>query len=378
MVEMVTEGRSGFIAKSGSPPDLAEALRRALATPPEVLATMGGAAAEDIRRLCDPRRIVELHLDFRSRIAKRGASASTRLPCESRGRVQALSNDGAGIAIVVTGERPDRGLESSLASIAAQSLSPAAVVIALGEAGRDRPLQELDEMRALSPRVLENAGTGASAKIRAVESVLGSGPRPLGFAFVDAGERIAPELVAIGEKILRKAPGVGVVSFWSWEPEGDRLWVPLSPRFPQQWLSNEASPMSVLRTEALVAAGGFRAEVAPGLELWDLVNAILVSGWAAVTVPEPLGALARSARETPWVLLGEERRRERNVLLTRFPESVSRHASEIVALAQSVAFRVKEIEHARWRNRWTPRGLARRVRNRWTLMVSGRLPRDSK
>jgi glycosyltransferase involved in cell wall biosynthesis len=76
MVEMVEDGRTGWIAEGADARSLEIALRRALATPPAVLAEMGAAAAVAIRALCHNGDIVRRQLDFRRRAVDPGLKLS--------------------------------------------------------------------------------------------------------------------------------------------------------------------------------------------------------------------------------------------------------------------------------------------------------------
>jgi glycogen synthase len=72
MAEMIEDGRTGWIAEACNAPALAAALRRALATPPPVLAQMGAAAAAAIRNMCDDQSVVRQHLALRRRMIETG------------------------------------------------------------------------------------------------------------------------------------------------------------------------------------------------------------------------------------------------------------------------------------------------------------------
>jgi glycosyltransferase involved in cell wall biosynthesis len=76
MVEMVEDGRTGWIADGADARSLEIALRRALATPPALLAEMGAAAGVAIRALCDNGDIVRFQLDLRRRVVDRGLKLS--------------------------------------------------------------------------------------------------------------------------------------------------------------------------------------------------------------------------------------------------------------------------------------------------------------
>lgn len=73
MVEMVTDGQTGWLAQAASAAGLREALRRFLAASPDRLAAMGRQAAQAIARLCDGETIAGRHLSLRSCLAAQGA-----------------------------------------------------------------------------------------------------------------------------------------------------------------------------------------------------------------------------------------------------------------------------------------------------------------
>lgn len=359
MVEMVTDGRSGWISQSNRAPDLAAALTRALATSPERLAAMGREATEAIHRICEPDRILELQLRFRNRVATLGARLSLGLPPRPVPTPRRSSNGGKGIALVITGDPSGAPNEECLASIAKQRAAPEAVAIAC-PVGRASQLER--EIRVTFLDAESGETDGSAVKNAAVDRMLADGENPAGFAFLRTTESVSPAFVETCETILKREPDVGVISFWCWQPNRSRLWLRLCPTFPYQWLRNEASSMSVVRTDALLAVGKFRSDVAPGYENWDLVNAVLAAGWRAVTVPDPLATLGEPTPEVPAAPLGGERRRAQDILLARFPELVGSQAPELVSLAQSLAAEAKEREIAYWRRQQSIRGLVRRGR----------------
>ena len=74
MVEMIADGRNGWLAKTADKKALQEVLKRSLEMPPARIAEMGEEAAKSIREICDPLQIVDKHLTFRRRIGDRGQS----------------------------------------------------------------------------------------------------------------------------------------------------------------------------------------------------------------------------------------------------------------------------------------------------------------
>jgi glycosyltransferase involved in cell wall biosynthesis len=79
MRELIEDGVSGWIAADASPPGLAAALQRALATSPAERAAMGERAERSVRRICASADVVRRHLELKSGLARRGA----RVPAPS-------------------------------------------------------------------------------------------------------------------------------------------------------------------------------------------------------------------------------------------------------------------------------------------------------
>ena len=153
MAEMLEDGRTGWLARSAMPADLAEALRRALDTPAATKAAMGHAAADAIRRLCDNTRTIAEHIEFRRALVARGPGRSRRIPLRDsnvvlevdapaasrRERIEpspgaaagvraSSGADAGGVAVVIT-PAPGQQLDECKLSLAAQTVAPATVII---------------------------------------------------------------------------------------------------------------------------------------------------------------------------------------------------------------------------------------------------------
>jgi glycogen(starch) synthase len=80
MVELIEDGRTGWLAPgnsvAGMVDGLADALRRCLATAPQARAAMGLAASQAVRRICDNEATTSEHIAFRADVARRGATRS--------------------------------------------------------------------------------------------------------------------------------------------------------------------------------------------------------------------------------------------------------------------------------------------------------------
>jgi glycogen synthase len=349
MVEMIEDGHTGWLARKAGSEGLVEALKCALDTSPVRIAEMGRAAALAIRAMCDNKKIVEGHLEFRGRVGHRGVRYSCSLPAnlpwakrpfsDTVAHRFAANNSINGVAIVVTCCDSGRWLSECLQSLAQQIQKPAAVVVVDDGSTEERTLNALSQARREGWEVIRKVyGGPVSAKNAGIDAVLNAGLNPLGFAFLDAGDRLSSSFVAACKSVLQRCPQVGIVSGWfHYVGPENRIWLNPCPSFPYQWWSNDAAPFSAIRTEALVEAGRFRAAMDQGYEDWDLVNAVMAAGWVAVTVPEMLGRTRFREDSLPYLTSAHADGRMRQELLARFPGLVAGEARDIIFLAASHA-----------------------------------------
>lgn len=342
MAEMLEDNKTGWLSANTRSEGLAEALTRALETPPQRLAEMGRQAALDVRRMCDNKKVVEAHLAFRRRIAIEGAKRSFRLPPNLPWTRRPLSDESArrhakeaspkGIAVVIDGINAQGDLLNCLRSLERQIRTPAAVILLVESEQGDELMQAVQKAQSIGWHVCEAADRSPSAvKNRGIEIILASGVNPIGFVFLDAQDLLYTGFIEKTESALANCPDVGLVSPWMQTLAGDYpVAVPPCPVFPYQLLDNETIPATVIRAEALMEAGWFRREMNNGYERWDLINAVMAAGWIAITYPELLcDRLEDRARTT-----GRNRQLRQN-LLARYPEIVARDAIELVRLLES-------------------------------------------
>jgi glycogen synthase len=344
MVEMIDDGRTGWLAPVRGAVGLADALARALAASPARRAAMGEAAAATVRRLCDANRIVERQIALRRRVADRGATASLRLPANLPWARRAITDTSArrtaagsseGLAVVVTCLDGDHAtLAACLATVHRQRTRPAAVAVVVTP--RDSQAGEIEALRRTGVLVCEHrGGTRAMARNAGAAAVIERGHRPLGFVFLEPADRLAEDFIGSGESVLRACSEVGLVSCWTAPTMPDGRWeIHPCPALPYGLLRSETVPGTVVRTEALNEAGLFRPEMPSGYDDWDLSVAVMAAGWTAVTYPATLATRsteATSLADTPEPARGRLRRS----LLTRFSREAARDAEVLVLLAEA-------------------------------------------
>ena len=297
MAELVEDGASGWLTPSPEAAALADALERALDTPPAQLAQMGALASATVRERCAPSRIVQAQLALRERVVMAGADASTRLPPlgpTSTVRAHAIEPL-EGIAVIVT-DGPAHDRATTMQAVGAQTRAPLTRHVAGSAAAGERLLQAT------------------------------SVPH-LGVLFISAGETIEPAFLATAAGVLDRCLEVGMVSSWVRGEPGAAPHFGCNPSFPYQWLRHEAEGPWLVRGEALAAAGGHPSDVPERFARWELCNAIIAAGWSAVTIPGLLAASPGTCRAP----LRSTRLRAR--LLARHPHLVARDAAAIALLA---------------------------------------------
>ena len=342
---MIDDGRTGWLAPAPPNNGLAKALRRALDTPTAKIAEMGCDAASRILRICDKTKIAEKQIDFRRQLAGQGPKRSLQLPVNLPNASPSVSDQtgtrraetsAKGIAIVLTGFTSVQDLDQCMQSVKRQSRPPASVVVVDHGSTEERTLKALAQAQRDGWQVIRVINDGiAAAKNAGINAVLGSGIDPIGFAFLSAKDRLGSSFIAVTETVLQRCPEVGLVSCWvQHSRSGDLESLTTCPSFPYQWLSNEAVPFSLVRTEALIEAGFFRSSTGDGYEQWDLFNAVMAAGWAAVTVPEKLGR-SREKKSAVRDIRKNGHEKAHRELLERFPVLVASDAKEIAFLGKT-------------------------------------------
>jgi len=239
MSEIVSDGVSGWIAKSSTPSGLADTLRRALDAPAAEREAMGHAAAARVRRVCDNDSVVAQHLALKGRLVAAGARRSLEIP--------------------------------------------------------SRSLERRDCLRAVAPRGIGVVLTSSSAKDAAIEdaaTLLSSEPELAGIAFVDIRTRLSPEFVEAIETVLLRHAHIGIVSPWIHEVSPrDRVRVQPRPALPYIWHDRELSPCTVVRTEALKESVGAWLPSDMVRTRRDLFERIVKAGWDGLTYPAVLGSI---------------------------------------------------------------------------------------
>jgi glycogen synthase len=308
MVELIEDGRSGWLAPetgvAGMIDGLATALRRCLAASPEERESMGRVAGEAVRRICDNDRTVQEHIAFRGEVARIGvrpmalfAQVAPVRHLRDMGGEGRAGRSGAGVVVHVDSLK---SAEPVLRSLEAQSQPPraTAIVCAATPSGDDE--RQAGRLAGAGTMVLfqpERSGADAwNAGFGALHA-----REDCGFwLFLDGFDFLLPDCIARMTQVLAAHPEIGIVSLWTRRVPGRQLDAPLSPDLAHQLIRNEVVPASAFRADALGTAPPFRPGLPREYDVWDLANRIIAKGWAAVTCPELLSRRAVPPPRLGW------------------------------------------------------------------------------
>lgn len=295
MVEMIEDGKTGWLATEPGVDGLRTALIRAVTTDPAMLVAMGTLASQRIREKCNNQNTLEEHLAYRTRIAKQGAQRlafipahlpTTKLPLSQR--QQAININASGIVVIISFPSNVRFLKSCLSSLKNQSLSPLKVILLINEATSKESLDAFEQVREPGWEHMSYHSEVHFARLATVKKFLENGLNPNGVAFISEGDFLHREFIEVCDSSLKHNSHVGIVSCWTkYLGTRDKYWMPPCPAFPYQWINNEVAPFAVMRMEALRETS---KEVFSDLVYtnWNFSNSLMANGWVALTVPKIL------------------------------------------------------------------------------------------
>jgi glycosyltransferase involved in cell wall biosynthesis len=294
MVEMIEDGRTGWLAQDTGIANMREslgnALRRCLAASADERARMGAAASQAIAGVCDNNRIGDEHIAFRASVLRQGAgrslSASALCPHGDTSGIRRTTRY-TGKAGIVIAARTYADAEWTLGTIGAQALRPAAIALVTAT-----PLSTSEQENATTAAGQSVTSLVCPAKQRAECWNLGYAAIHAeivpGFVlFLDGQDGLQPDCLASMDRAFAHRPEVGVVTPWIAQDKRPLLEAPLPPDLGHQLAKNDVGPASAFRCEAIEGANAFRL-LPIGYDLWYLSTAIFARGWLGVTFPATL------------------------------------------------------------------------------------------
>ncbi len=288
--ELIEDGTSGLLFRSGDAEDLARVLRRAI-DDPDLRATLGAGARARAAILLDPARAAHSWLE-----------AMESAPRRSPTRVE---TGGGLVSILVPHYNGGAFIEQTIASAVAQTYAPTEIIVVDDGSDDEASLAALDRIeRDGHARVVRSAHAGvSSARNRAIAEARGEF-----VLMLDADDIAEPTLVAKSVDALGRNPGSSYVSplIADFEDEpGAPIggWIPLGldPDILAVMNVASAGTGAFIRREVLLEVGGYD-EAIPAYEDWDLFCTLCERGHVGEVLPEFLiryrqssGSLMQSA-----------------------------------------------------------------------------------
>jgi len=356
MAEMIESGRHGFLCPAHEVEALAEKLETALTQPKLELEQMGHAARERILEYCDNTDILKSTLNYFEAVI---ASSGERY-VQNNKRFPVPSNLPYGdhplkdphpatkfkspahidkVAVIVTCYNLGAYLDECIGSLETQlRVSPYIYIVNDGSTDPDT-LQALDRFRSRAcVEVLDFPNGGLPvARRRGAEVAMHAGYPAL--MFIDADDAIEASYLSKAVKVLNRHPEAGAVNAWT-HTVGlmNTYWIPPHSQFPLLLAECMSTPAAVMRTEAYEAANGVSPDMKYSFEDWEFWIALCKTGYALLTIPEPLliyrmreGSMSREYQ----FATREHGRRE---ILRRHSELHIRFAQEVQLLTEGYVY----------------------------------------
>jgi glycosyltransferase involved in cell wall biosynthesis len=301
MPEMIRDGHTGWLAGQPNSESLAQTLRRALETPPDVMAEMGERASAEIEQICSPGSVLEKQIEYRRRIALHPATRSRYVPALPTRSARISSGNRTGnpsrasevsyILLVLSLSSRKGAFSSSLRAIAHQHEKPYAVWL-VPESGQDL---DSDQSKAALSGMIAAVGLPddrvhlCPSKTAALDWASEAGLSRAGIVFMRAGEEPRPAFFSRCRQVLSSSEQAGIISFWA--ESHHRKPVPsirLYSSRAYKFLGDGVDPASAIRAEALESVVAFGRGQRRDRDIQDLANRILRDGWVIVTIPEVL------------------------------------------------------------------------------------------
>lgn len=281
MAELIEDGKSGLLFRSGEVTALAEALIRVLGDKDRA-AALGEAGRVRLKTYCDPRAVVASFVE-----ALRQAQSHPPPRVVPSGRAPSHSPC---ISVVVPFFNLASTLPDTLASLDAQSFKDFETII-VDDGSTEGDSRELLRKLERDPRIrLVRQPNGGLSSARNAGLAVAEGRYVLP---LDADDAIAPAFLARTLEVLESDLALGWCATWVEffvKRVGDtqRGWIPLG-HAPELMLADNVagSCTALFRRDLLEEVGGYD-ESFPSYEDWDLYCSLLERGHRGEVLPESL------------------------------------------------------------------------------------------
>ncbi|QSQ25082.1 glycosyltransferase [Pyxidicoccus parkwayensis] len=272
MAELIEDGRSGRLFRSGDVAHLASVLEQTLGTP----------ALKDSARvasLCAPNHVVK---QFEAAVARAAASQ----PAKSAAQ-RTRSPGTPRVSFLVPYFNMGRYLPETLRSIRAQSFTDYEIVLVDDGSTDAESLALLDTLQAPDLRIVRKPNGGlSSARNAGLQVARGHYVLPL-----DPDDLIEPTFLEKAVAVMEGTPGLAyvtsLVAYFRESP--DNLvggWVPSGMDRDALWVVNVASTCTALMERTLLLELGGYDEWLTSYEDWDVFSRMAERGMTGTVIPE--------------------------------------------------------------------------------------------
>lgn len=307
MAEMIEDGVSGVLARSGDAADLAAKVISLWNAPLAARRAMGEAARRRILAAYHPDVVAEQWEDLARRtMAKVGGADAAAPPRPARVR----AGEKPAVAVVIPCFNHGRYVGEALASVRAQTWPRVEPVIVDDGSTDPETIRVLDGLATRGVRVIrqENGGLAAARNtgVRATDAPF--------YVPLDADDIIDPTFVETLIAPLLEDPTLGysychAAYFGDGAPNND-VW-PCPAYDPATLLvANLSTATAVVRRAAFDLAGGYAEDMRGGMEDWDFWIALLAVGYRGRCTPRPL---FRYRKHAGGSMLTETQKRRREL-----------------------------------------------------------------
>lgn len=291
-VEMLgNDGRAGVLFSHERRGDLRRGILRVLEMSDSERMQLGSCAAERIRQLCCPQRVVDLRIQHFERVV-REHRPKRRFPfTNARLRDGPLADELASqplLSVVVPFYNLGAYLDECLESILAADYPALEVIIVDDGSFEPDSLAALArwEDRGLGNLRVLHIGNAGLANARNVGAEAARGPC---IAFVDADDAVGPTFFSKAIRLLQRFPNVHYVYAWTrFFDEGTGVWHSWNTDLPYLLAHNQLIPLVVVRRDSFLRHGRNKPHIVYGLEDYEGWISMAEAGCGGIAIPEPL------------------------------------------------------------------------------------------
>jgi len=300
MVDMVTNGSSGYVFKAGDEEDLRAKLKNMVNLPYDKLREMGEQAHVEVREKFGVDRTAGLQEQYFRKITE--DLKQNEMFCSPGGTRDYMKGL---VSIIVPCSRGDL-LRDTLDSIQAQNYPHLEIIVVDHDSTDQTNIKTLSELDSIDSqlKVIHRSDQGRTAacnegvKQAAGEYIL----------ILNPGDLLEKQFIAATVNILASEPEIGFVYSWvKYHSNDAAVWE--TPDYQRDLLLAEelCHGSSLFRHIAFDFAGSFKAGASGSPEYWSFWISLAALGWGGKCIREPLLLCRQQENNTPGGTIKHQR-----------------------------------------------------------------------